>query len=281
MSRHATQCDESDQRIALAIEYDGSEYSGWQRQASPELPTIQSSLEKALSQIANHEVTTTCAGRTDAGVHGCCQIVHFDAQVNRGKKAWTQGVNSLLPYSVRVRWAQEVTADFHARFSATARRYFYVIHVNKIPSAILKNKVTHIGYDLNIEAMDIAAGDLLGEQDFSSFRAAGCQSKSANRNITRAKVFQQGPFLILDIEANAFLQHMVRNIVGALLEVGREERETDWISELISLKDRTAAGATAPPHGLYLAGVRYPEEFLLPQSMFLPLFLEAAGRDIK
>ena len=268
-SHHIETC----QRIALAIEYDGATYSGWQRQASPELPTVQSALERALSQVADKEITTTCAGRTDAGVHATCQVIHFDSPVDRGRKAWTMGVNSLLPETIRVHWAQTVDAEFHARFSATARQYFYIIYCSKVSSAVLHNKVTHSRDELNYEEMNKAAQTLLGEQDFSSFQAAGCQSKSPNRFVEHARVFMQGAFLILDIKANAFLQHMVRNIAGALLEIGREEQGSDWISDLLAAKDRTLAGVTASPDGLYLVGIDYPAEFALPATRMQPLFL--------
>ena len=264
---------ETCQRIALAIEYDGTAYSGWQRQASPELPTVQSALERALSQVADKEITTTCAGRTDAGVHATCQVIHFDSPVDRGRKAWTMGVNSLLPETIRVHWSQTVDAEFHARFSATARQYFYIISCSKVSSAVLHNKVTHSRDELNYEVMNKAAQTLLGEQDFSSFQAAGCQSKSPNRFIEHARVFMQGTFLILDIKANAFLQHMVRNIAGSLLEIGRGEHGSDWIRELLVAKDRTLAGVTASPDGLYLVGIDYPTKFALPTTRMQPLFL--------
>ena len=218
-------------RIALGLEYDGSSFSGFQKQSSPVLPTVQGSLEAAVSRVANTPVTTTCAGRTDAGVHATGQVVHFDTPVDRGKKAWTEGVNSMLPSSVRVVWAQEVGDEFHARFSATARRYHYVILQRDTASAILAGKVTHWRGDLDVAAMNEAAQMLPGEQDFSSFRAAGCQSKTPNRNVHHARVVQQGAYIVLDIEANAFLQHMVRNITGTLLDIGQRKYPVDWMQE--------------------------------------------------
>ena len=259
------------QRIALAVEYDGSAFSGWQRQLSPELATVQSSLESALSQVANEPISTVCAGRTDAGVHASCQIVHFDAVIDRGAKAWTRGVNSLLPPSVRVIWSHNVSADFHARFSATARRYNYLMQLGNTASAIHAGKLTHVRTQLDSEAMHDAAQHLLGEQDFSAFRAAGCQSKTANREVFEASINSHGELLLLDIHANAFLQHMVRNIVGALLEVGKGRREPQWIRELLDGRDRTLAGASAPPDGLYLVQVDYPTSFALPQTRRIPL----------
>lgn len=262
------------QRIALSVEYDGAAFSGWQKQLSPMLATIQQEVEAALSKIADHSVAVTCAGRTDAGVHATCQVIHFDSQNDRDEKAWVTGSNSLLVKSVRVLTATRVSEEFHARFSATSRRYFYVILQRKIAPAILYKRVTHIAEELDVEAMHAAAQSLLGEQDFTSFRAAGCQSKSSHRLVTRATVYRQGAFVILDIQANAFLQHMVRNIAGSLLAVGRGERPVNWVGELLALRDRTAGDVTAPPDGLYLVAVTYPDKFQLPIGLALPSFLD-------
>lgn len=260
-------------RIALAVEYDGSEYSGWQKQGSPELPTVQSKLEAALSKVADQPIEVTCAGRTDAGVHATNQVIHFDSRIDRGAKAWVRGVNSLLPHSVRVLWSQVVDQEFHARFSATGRRYQYLIYQGDVASALFPKQVTHIRGDLDVDAMSEAAKHLLGEQDFTSFRAAGCQSRSPFRNVFSANWEKVGQFLVLNIHANAFLQHMVRNIVGSLLSVGRGEQSSDWIAELLKAKDRTQAAMTAPPEGLYLVQVDYPENFSLPQCVRAPLLL--------
>lgn len=262
-------------RIALAVEYDGSVFSGWQKQSSPELPTVQGRLETALSRVADQEISVTCAGRTDAGVHASCQIIHFDTAIDRGEKAWVRGVNSLLPAEVRVLWAKRVDAEFHARFSATARRYQYIFYRRRAASAILQGKVTHLRRDLDIEALNTASACLLGEQDFSVFRAAGCQSRSPFRHIDAAAWREQGSFLVFEIQANAFLQHMVRNIVGSLLEVGSGDRQPDWIAELIASCDRKIAAATAPPDGLYLAGVQYPESWQLPATAYSVPILQA------
>ena len=262
------------QRIALSIEYDGAAFSGWQKQLSPLLATIQQEVESALSQIANHPVAVICAGRTDAGVHASGQVVHFDCAIDRGSHAWIAGSNSLLQRSIRVLSATNVSVDFHARFSAEARRYYYVIFQRHIAPAILWKRVTHIKEPLDVRAMHEAAQLLLGEQDFTSFRAAGCQSKSSQRNMIHANVFRKGAFIILDIKANAFMQHMVRNIMGALLQVGRGEQKPMWLGELLTLKDRTAAGMTAAADGLYLVEVSYPEEFQLPIGFALPSFLD-------
>ncbi len=248
-------------RIALGIEYDGAAYSGWQKQKSPQQETIQKYIESALSKIADQKITVTCAGRTDSGVHATCQVVHFDSTIDRGNKAWTEGVNSILPKSIRVRWSSVQDQEFHARFSALSRRYLYLLYGRDTESALLHGKVTHSRRELNAEAMHEAAQHLLGERDFTSFRAAGCQSRTAMRNVIHANIYRQGSFLIFDVKANAFLQHMVRNIMGSLMLVGQGEQEPAWIAELLSLKDRTLAAQTAPPDGLYLIGVEYPDSY--------------------
>lgn len=262
-------------RIALAVEYDGSAFSGWQKQSAPELPTVQASLEAALSKVANHSVSVTCAGRTDSGVHACCQVVHFDCEIDRGEKAWTRGVNSLLPATVRVLWARAVNKEFHARFSALARRYQYVFYRRRSASAILHGKVTPLRQDLDLAALNSASQYLLGEQNFSVFRAAGCQSRSPFRHIDLAHWRDEGAFLVFEIQANAFLQHMVRNIVGSLQQVGSGLQAPDWIGELITSEDRTLAAATAPPEGLYLSGVDYGAEWGLPETRYSVPFLSA------
>lgn len=264
-------------RIAVGIEYDGAAYSGWQKQKSPQQETVQQHIEAALSKVANHEVLVTCAGRTDAGVHATCQVIHFDAEIDRGVKAWTEGVNSLLPKSIRVRWASVQTADFHARFSALSRRYLYLLYRRDTESALLHSRATYTRHALDAVAMHEAAQHLLGERDFTSFRAAGCQSKTAMRNVMHANVYAEGGFLVFDVRANAFLQHMVRNIMGSLLQVGRGEKQPSWIAELLSLKDRTLAASTAPPDGLYLVGVEYPPQYALAETFARPDLLLAGS----
>ena len=260
-------------RIALGIEYDGSSYSGWQCQKSPKVVTIQGHIDAALSKIADSDIKTICAGRTDAGVHATNQVVHFDSPVDRGVKAWTVGVNSILPKSIRVLWAKPVETDYHARFSAQARRYNYVFYHRKIESALLSSRVTHVPGPLNTKLMHEATQALLGEHDFSAFRAAGCQSKSAKRRIISIRCLQRGPFIIFDVKANAFLLHMVRNLAGALLEIGEEKREVAWMSQLLTSKDRKLAGLTAPPDGLYLVSVDYPLKYNIRHSPHLPINL--------
>lgn len=267
-------------RIALAIEYDGSRYNGWQRQSAAgskgntSVVTVQQEVEKALSTVVAHDVSVTCAGRTDAGVHATSQVVHFECAQDRGEKAWTRGVNSLLPRSIRVLWAREVDNGFNARFSAEARRYHYVIYTRKQASAILEGRVTHIPFKLDVEAMDSAAQALLGEQDFTSFRAAGCQSSTPNRNVHKVTVSSHNDFVLINIEANAFLQHMVRNIAGSLLVIGRGQKPVTWIAELLALRNRCEAAMTAAPHGLYLVQVKYPPSSGLPVGVLAPPFVD-------
>ena len=260
-------------RIAIGVEYDGSRFSGWQTQGDPTLPTVQRSLEQALARVADHPVKLFCAGRTDSGVHATGQVAHFECRTDRGEKAWVRGTNSNLPPSVRVTWARPVAPDFHARFSATARRYRYIIQISPVASAILAGKVTHQRQPLDIHNMHAAGQLLLGENDFSAFRAAGCQSRSANRCIHWLNVSEVGGFIVVDIQANAFLQHMVRNIVGVLLEIGATRQPPGWARELLNGRDRTAAAITAPPDGLYLVQVSYPEHCGLPAVIPGPAFL--------
>ena len=258
-------------RIALGIEYDGAAHYGWQRQR--EVPSVQGYLEAALSKVADTPIELQCAGRTDAGVHATGQVVHFDCDVDRPERAWTLGVNANLPSSVAVTWCTEVSEAFHARFSATHRRYRYVIYNAPQRPAILQQGVTHVHRLLDEKRMHEAAQALIGEQDFTSFRAALCQSKTPFRNVTHVNVSRLGRYVIIDISANAFLHHMVRNITGALIEIGCGHQDIDWIARLLVLKDRSQSAATAKPNGLYLVDVTYPESFALPKGPLGPLFL--------
>lgn len=258
-------------RIALGIEYDGASVFGWQRQR--DVPSVQAHLENALSVVANQNITVQCAGRTDAGVHATGQVVHFDCDVERPERAWTLGVNANLPETISVTWAKPVSNEFHARFSATHRRYRYVIHNSRIRPAILHGGVTHEYRELDETKMHEAAQSLLGEQDFTSFRAALCQSKSPFRHVTKVSVYRYGRYVVVDIRANAFLHHMVRNIVGSLSVIGAGEQPVSWISELLALKDRSKAATTAKPNGLYLVDVTYPDSFGLPKAPLGPLYL--------
>lgn len=258
-------------RIALGIEYDGAQYYGWQRQR--EVRSVQEELEKALSVIANHPVEVQCAGRTDAGVHGTGQVVHFDTSAHRNMAAWTMGANAHLPKNVAVRWAQEVPDEFHARFSATARRYHYIIYNHAFRPGILFSGVSHYHGELDADRMHRAGQYLLGENDFTSFRAVHCQSRSPWRNIMHLNVTRHGHYVVIDIKANAFVHHMVRNITGSLITVGRGEQEPEWIQWLLEAKDRKLAAATAKAEGLYLVDVDYPKAFQLPRVPIGPLFL--------
>lgn len=258
-------------KIALGIEYDGSRYFGWQRQQN--VASVQQKLEEALSIIANTPCEVFCAGRTDAGVHGTGQVVHFETEAERPLQSWYFGTNVHLPADIAVKWAASVPDDFHARFSATARRYRYIIYNHKLRPAILAGGVAHYYQPLDEQKMHRAAQFLLGEHDFSSFRAAQCQSHSPNRNVHHLRVYRQQEYVIIDIQANAFVHHMVRNIVGSLMEVGLNKQPEEWISWLLAQKDRTLAAPTAKAEGLYLVDVHYPDIFQLPKGRLGPLFL--------
>jgi len=246
-------------RFALGIEYRGVAYSGWQRQ--PHADSIQERVEFALSQVADHAVETVCAGRTDAGVHALGQVVHFDTKVERPDKAWVMGVNTHLPDDIRVRWVKLVDEDFSARFSATARHYWYWINNKAQASAVFTGASAWHYQQLDAHKMHQAAQYLLGEQDFSTFRAAQCQSKTAMRNVIHCRVSRHNDLVLVDIKANAFLHHMVRNIVGSLLLIGEGREPVEWLASILEVGDRNLAGPTAPANGLYLFGVDYPQEF--------------------
>lgn len=261
-------------KYAACIEYDGTSYNGWQRQGHA--PSVQEEVEKALSKLANHPIDITCAGRTDSGVHAIGQVVHFESDAKRDEKAWRMGSNTNLPDDIALRWIQPVDDDFNARFSATARTYRYIILNQRTRPALLQNRVYWhylAKQPLDEDLMNKAAQHLLGENDFSSFRAAGCQAKHAMRFMESIGVSRSGDFIYVDIKANAFLHHMVRNIVGSLLEVGCGERPPEWFAELMEIKDRNQAGITAVASGLYFVSVDYPQEFGLPYNLKPPVFL--------
>ncbi|HWV14390.1 MAG TPA: tRNA pseudouridine(38-40) synthase TruA [Cellvibrio sp.] len=263
------------QRVALAIEYRGSDYHGFQVQPSG-VKTVQQALEKALSKVADEPITLVCAGRTDAGVHATNQIIHFDTLARRPAKAWVMGTRPHLPDTVSVRWAKDVPPQFHARFSALNRTYRYLLSDGKTSSALLHDQITWSSRPLDLAAMREGAAHLVGRHDFTSFRATQCQAKSPVRTIEYLHLVRRGDLIVLEIQANAFLHHMVRNIVGVLLAVGAGDKPPAWVSEVLQSRDRSCAGVTAKPYGLYLVSVDFPEAFALPSELPGPLFLQEA-----
>lgn len=243
-------------RIALGIAYDGRAWQGWQKQ--PHGLTIQDALEKALQNFVGSPVSTICAGRTDTGVHGLNQVVHLDTPVTRTPESWVRGTNAHLPDSISVQWAQVVPQDFHARFSASARSYTYVILNTRVRHPLWQGRAGWVFQPLNVADMRQASKCLLGEHDFSSFRSSQCQAKSPVRTIHSLLITHQGPRIIVQLKANAFLHHMVRNIMGALVQVGQGREPVDYVAKLLDLKDRTCGAPTFAPDGLYLTDVTYP-----------------------
>lgn len=251
-------------RIAMGIEYDGSHFCGWQRQKE-DLPTVQESLEIGISKVADAEVKIVCAGRTDTGVHGYGQVIHFDTDTERSERSWVLGTNANINKAISVMWAQPVSEDFHARFSALRRQYRYVIANRFVRPSFAAGRVSWDHRPLDERRMQQAAQHLLGEHDFNSYRAAACQAHSPVRTLHRLDVQRREDLIIIDLEANAFLHHMVRNITGVLMTIGAGEQDVDWSREVLEARDRTQGGVTAPPHGLYFMGVEYPPEFGIPQ----------------
>lgn len=255
-------------RIVLGVEYDGSPYQGWQTQ--PHGRTVQDVLETALKRFAKYDIQTVCAGRTDAGVHAVEQVVHFDTELEREMYSWVNGVNSFLPSNIVVRWAKALTLDsenqafFHSRFSAFSRTYHYLLYNNPVRSSLWAGRAGWFFRPLSLDLMQNAAQYLLGEQDFTVFRAAACQAKSPVKHMYEVKLRQQGDLIVFTLRANAFLHHMVRNIVGSLIFVGTERREPEWIKMLIESKDRSLSAPTFMPDGLYLARVEYDPIWELP-----------------
>ncbi len=258
-------------RIALVVEYDGSQYHGWQAQSG--LHTVQQSVENALSKVADSTISVVCAGRTDTGVHATNQVIHFDCEKERTIRAWIHGANSFLPKDICVKWGKEMPETFHARYSATSRRYRYVIYNGPIRPALLRCNVTWQYRQLDHRLMHQAAQVLLGENDFTSFRSVECQSKTPMRNIHQLQVSRNGELVMIDITANAFLHHMVRNIAGVLIAVGSGKHPVSWVDGVLKAKDRRLGAETAPSYGLYLVNVAYPQEFVVLQGNPGPLFL--------
>jgi tRNA pseudouridine38-40 synthase len=251
-------------RVALGIEYDGTAYNGWQRQKTG--TGVQSLVEDAISKVANKPVEVICAGRTDTGVHATSQVVHFDTHAERKQRGWVLGINTSLPDDVCVHWATFVDEKFHARFSASSRTYRYLILNRFVRSALHRNRAWWVYEPLDDKAMQAAADHLLGAHDFSAFRAARCQASTPNREISRLQVSRSGDWLAVTVTANAFLQHMVRNITGVLVMIGRGDEEPFWAKSVLESRDRTKGGVAAPPHGLTLIDVVYPTEFKIPKK---------------
>ena len=251
-------------RIAIGLEYDGTAYNGWQRQRTG--LGVQARIEEALEKVADHPVEVVCAGRTDTGVHASGQVAHFDTGSERAPRSWLLGANSNLPDDVNLTWAMAVSDDFHARYSAISRSYRYRI-LNRVQrSALFRQRAWWVHAQLDADRMHRAAQVLVGEHDFSAFRAAGCQASNAMRNITSISVSRDVDWVTLEVTANAFLMHMVRNITGTLVAIGSGDESEAWAGEILESRDRTRAGVAAPPHGLTLTDVAYPAKFELPSN---------------
>lgn len=260
------------QRYAIGVEFCGTHFRGWQTQQAGVI-SVQETLETALSKIADHRVIVHAAGRTDAGVHASNMVAHFDTPAIRPERGWLMGTNTILPKDIAIKWIQPMDMDFHARFKACARRYRYVIYNAPTRPALLSGQVTHIYHSLNVDNMKRAVDKLPGIHNFNSFRAAACQSNQPVRHVSHARLFQHGAFLVLDIQADGFLHHMVRNIVGCLLDIGTGEQSPEWIDHLLAVQDRKQAGMTAAPDGLYFIQAYYPAAFKLPDIQLGPDWL--------
>ncbi len=260
-------------RLALGVEYDGAPFCGWQTQ--PGGCAVQDHLQSALSRLADSPVEVTAAGRTDAGVHATAQVVHFDTEARREPGAWVRGTNSTLDPGVRVLWAVEVAPQFHARYGARSRTYTYLLLNEPVAPAVLRGRVGWYHRPLDVDAMAEGLRGLVGERDFSAFRDAECQAKSPLRHLMEASVHREGNLVVLALRANAFLHHMVRNIVGSLVYVGAGKHPSVWIAELVESRDRRRAAPTFAPDGLYLSGVEYDPAFELPRARALPLPLRS------
>ena len=251
-------------RLAGGLEYEGSQFLGWQIQTQE--PTIQACVQRALSAVADHDVSVIASGRTDAGVHAIEQVFHFDSEAKRDERSWILGMNSHLPEGICGLWMREVPEDFHARFSTRSRRYRYVILNRQIPPALDHSRATWCRVPLDVEAMNRAAQVLMGEHDFTSFRATACQARHPVREVLEISVRRSDAFVLLDITANAFLYHMVRNIAGSLMEVGKGEQPDQWIKDVLEARDRDSAGKTASADGLYFVKANYPDRYALPSG---------------
>lgn len=251
-------------RVAFGLEYDGANYVGWQRQKTG--VGVQTLVEAAISKVANHPVQSVCAGRTDAGVHASAQVVHVETDVQRAARNWVLGINSNLPNDISVAWATHVNDEFHARFSAIARTYRYVILNQPVRSALANRRAWWVHEPLDESVMQTAAEQLLGRHDFSAYRAAGCQANTPIREIYDMSVTRHEGWISITVKANAYLQHMVRNITGVLVAIGTGAKRSSWAKKVLESRDRTAGGVAAPPHGLTLIAVEYPSQFGIPEN---------------
>ena len=258
-------------RVAAGVEFDGSLFHGWQKQ--PGLQTVQLRVEEALSKVADSPIQVICAGRTDTGVHATGQVIHFDTSTDRTMRSWIFGANHSLPKSISLNWAKIVSEEFNARFSAIARNYHYFIYNNPVRPALFRSNTTWHYRELDINLMQTAANYLIGEHDFTSFRALECQARSPIRKIFHLNVNRYGDLIRLDVKANAFLHHMIRNIAGVLISIGSGSKPTAWAKEVLDARSRSLAGVTAPPYGLYLSQVFYPEQFQIPLARIAPFFI--------
>ena len=257
-------------RYAAIVEYDGSQFNGWQIQ--PHAPSVQGAVEAALAHVADEPIRVHTAGRTDTGVHAVGQVIHFDSDKMRSNYGWLRGANTRLSDCAAIKWIKPVDDDFHARFSAQSRAYRYILNTRKIPLGILANYVSRYPLELDIQAMRAALQALMGTHDFSAYRASGCQSKDPVKTMYRIEINQHDNWIWLDICGNGFLQHMVRNIIGVLLKIGAGEREICWAEEVLKSKDRTQAGVTAKPNGLYFVEAKYDSRFALLEHITPPKF---------
>lgn len=249
-------------RVALGVSYDGHPYDGWQSQPSGR--TVQDQLEKALSKFAAQRITTLCAGRTDSGVHGLMQVVHFDTTAERTPFAWIRGTNTFLPRDIAVQWAHFVPDTFHCRANALSRRYAYILLESPVRPSFDAHRVGWVFQPLSLEAMQASLLHLLGERDFTSFRAAACQALSPVKNLTRVEISRRGAYWRFEFEASAFLHHMIRNIMGVLIAIGQGKKPPEWMAEVIAARSRDAAAPTFAPDGLYFLGPRYDPHWGLP-----------------
>jgi len=257
-------------RYAAIVEYDGSQFNGWQIQ--PHAPSVQDAVERALAHVADEPIRVHTAGRTDTGVHAVGQVIHFDTDKQRKNYGWLRGANTKLPDSVAIKWINPVSDDFHARFSAQSRRYRYIMNTRKIPLGLFADYVSRYPLELDIQAMQAAILPLIGKHDFSAYRASSCQSLDPVKTMYSIDIRQRGDWIWLDIHGDGFLHHMVRNIVGVLLKIGAHERSVDWAGEVLETCDRTRAGITAKPNGLYFVRAVYDTKFGLPDKIEAPCF---------